>query len=145
MEAVLPSNPIDLFTDSAQQAALAESISPDSLKTPLYKHQRQALTFMIEREKGWALRKENGEIWTIEKDQMGQTVHINHVSGQRQRRPPKEFRGGLLTDAPGLGKTLSIIALVAYEKSQQINSVESTALVTATLLVVPKTRKSGVT
>lgn len=61
------------------------------------------------------------------------------VTDQRQRLPPPEFRGGLLIDAPGLGKTLSVIALLAYQK-ERIASVPGEDKGKTTLLIVPKTR-----
>lgn len=135
-------NPIDLFADSAEQETLMDSATPQALCTELFKHQKQALTFMLQREGGWALKGHHKDIWKQEIDVFGRVIYFNTVSGQKQIRPPKEFRGGLLIDAPGLGKSLSIIALIAStrESQQLVQSGES--LLTTTLLVVPKTRKS---
>ena len=123
-------NPIDLFTDGDDQAGLEEADDPGQLTTKLYKHQKQALTFMLQRERGWALDGHHKDIWS--KDNVaGRPIYLNTISSRRQSKPPPPFRGGLLIDAPGLGKSLSILALVAAGRNQGDKS--------ATLLVVPKT------
>ena len=135
-------NPIDLFADSAEQETLMDAPTPQALSTELYKHQKQALTFMMQRESGWALKEHHKDIWKEETDSFARTVYFNTVSGQKQIRPPKEFRGGLLIDAPGLGKSLSIIALIAYTREHQLRVQSEKSFLTTTLLVVPKTRES---
>jgi SNF2 family DNA or RNA helicase len=42
--------------------------------------------------------------------------YINTISGNRISKTPDEFRGGILADMMGLGKTLSAIALIASDK-----------------------------
>ena len=138
----LSRNPIDLFRDAKEHDALPEAVSPEGLQTRLHRHQRQALTFMMERERGWALQGERADIWKAEKDIMGQIIYLNRVTGQKFRKPPRPFCGGLLTDAPGLGKTLSIIALLIQGSSAPASASEQAASMSATLLVVPKTRES---
>lgn len=132
-------NPIDLFADSVEQDILPETDSPALLKTNLYKHQKQALTFMLEREKGWAMTGHHKDIWREELDTFGRTVYTNGITGQKQLKKPKEFRGGLLTDNPGLGKSLCMIALIANSKDIQQPTATSGSFCAATLLVVPKT------
>lgn len=135
-------NPIDLFADSAEQEDLAVSRSPHALRTELYKHQKQALTFMLLREKGWALKSGlRKDIWRTEIDATGRSVFINTISGQKQVKPPEDFRGGLLIDAPGLGKSLSIISLILSTKVNQGPRGFTDAPLAATLLIVPKTCK----
>lgn len=134
-------NPIDLFADSTEQETLADAASPQALHTVLYKHQKQALTFMMQRERGWGMSGHHKDIWKEETEPSGRVVYFNTVSGQKQIRPPKDFRGGLLTDAPGLGKSLSIIALIASTRESQGQIHNERALLATTLLVVPKTCK----
>lgn len=134
-------NPIDLFADSTEQETLADAASPQALRTDLYKHQKQALTFMMQRERGWAMSGHHKDIWREETEASGRVVYFNTVSGQRQLKPPKSFRGGLLTDAPGLGKSLSIIALIASTRESQGQIQNERTFLTTTLLVVPKTCK----
>jgi len=131
-------NPIDIFLDARQQEHLLEAIPPSDLHTSLYKHQRQALTFMLQRESGWAMDGCHSDIWNEEVDAQGQKIYINNITGQKQMRPPEQFRGGLLIDAPGLGKSLSIIALIAADLEDQ-KRYEQSENRCQTLLVVPKT------
>ena len=132
-------NPIDLFTDTADQEGLEEADSPIDLHTKLYRHQKQALTFMLQREEGWALGGHHRDIWKDERDLAGRITYINTITSRRQHRPPPPFRGGLLIDAPGLGKSLSIIALIAAERRKVNHSGRAKGASLTTLLVVPKT------
>ena len=134
------SNPIDLFADTMIQEALVEADPPRVLSTKLYKHQKQALTFMTQRECGWALSGHRKDVWRRENDALGRVLYQNTISGQQQLKPPAEFRGGLLIDAPGLGKSLSILALIAADAESRGQSIPRTASF-VTLIVVPKTCK----
>lgn len=134
-------NPIDLFADTMGQEGLAEADSPLDLHTNLYKHQRQALTFMLQREEGWALGGHHKDIWKEERDLAGRPTYINTITSRRQTRPPLSFRGGLLIDAPGLGKSLSIIALIAADLRRASLAGHGKGANSTTLLVVPKTRE----
>ena len=148
----IAANPIDFFADTSVRDVLPDAATPCSLSTELYKHQKQALTFMMQRERGWALDGHHRDIWRMEKDLHAETLYQNMISGSTQAKPPRQFRGGLLIDAPGLGKTLSIIALIAAEAQsegctifgavdQPIASAKLDATLGATLVIVPKTRK----
>ena len=139
----ISANPIDLFADSTVQDALADSETPYTLSTELYPHQKQALTFMTQRERGWATDGHHKDIWKREKDEQGQIWYRNLITGLKQTKPPRPFRGGLLIDAPGLGKSLSVLALVAldFERRGQYSSEKVSTC--ATLVIVPKSCKSG--
>ena len=136
-------NPIDFFADTIDQDVLVDTDSPLALRTQLYKHQKQALTFMMQRESGWSMTGERRDIWKAETNDAGRTLYTNTVSGQKQMRPPIDFRGGLLTDAPGLGKSLSIIALIATSNTRADQCKEADSSLAPTLLVVPKTCRSS--
>lgn len=137
----IPANPIDLFADAPVQDALTDADTPQILSTELYKHQKQALTFMTQRERGWALDGHHRDIWKEEKDVVGRVSYVNTISGLRQTRPPDQFRGGLLIDAPGLGKSLSILALIALGVESQAQRISEKASSSTTLVIVPKTCK----
>lgn len=74
----------------------------------------------------------------------------NNVSGRIQHDPPPQFRGGLLADDMGLGKSLSMISLIAanqfvtttkpYSKISERVDI-SCPRVKSTLLVAPPSRK----
>ena len=135
----IPANPIDLFADAAEQDTLSDAYAPQFLSTELYKHQKQALTFMMQRERGWAMDGHHRDIWTEDRDSFGRSTYQNLISGMRQMARPDQFRGGLLVDAPGLGKSLSILALILSDaESEGLNNLECASSST-TLLVVPKT------
>ena len=84
--------------------------------TPLLKHQRQGLYFMVTREKTMEQQaNEKGMVsfWQTKISVGGEKSFFNVITGQDQRTPPPETRGGILADMMGLGKTLSILSLVA--------------------------------
>ena len=139
----ISANPIDLFADAAEQDALSEAYVPQNLSTELYKHQKQALTFMMQRERGWAMDGHHKDIWKEELDSFGHSVYQNLISGMKQRTQPNQFRGGLLIDAPGLGKSLSIIALISSDAESEGQSTRERVPSSTTLLIVPKTCELG--
>ncbi|KAH7068216.1 DNA repair protein rad5, partial [Paraphoma chrysanthemicola] len=114
---------------------LGELDSPAALSTRLLPHQRQALYFMTQRELGWDLSDSSCDIG-----------YRNNITAEVQLCAPEPFRGGILADSMGLGKSCSIIALLVHdigklESSQSIQN-SSTAILGAcealtTLLIVP--------
>ncbi|KAK0110161.1 hypothetical protein ONS95_002813 [Cadophora gregata] len=98
---------------------LPETEPSDIVKTTLFSHQKQALTFMLRREKGWQVNL-LGDIWTSHTDTFGRTKYRNNVNETFQVDRPPSFQGGLLADDMGLGKTLSMIAVIA---SNQVTKV----------------------
>ena len=141
-EPEIPGNHIDLFADASEHDALSDACAPRALSTELYKHQRQALTFMVQRERGWAMDGHHKDIWREERDSFGRSTYQNLISGMKQMTRPDEFRGGLLVDAPGLGKSLSVLALISSDAETENQSLQEYAPASATLLIVPKTRKT---
>ncbi|KAF2103369.1 hypothetical protein NA57DRAFT_32953 [Rhizodiscina lignyota] len=68
--------------------------------------------------------------------------YINNVSGILRHEAPPPFSGGIVSDHMGLGKSLSMIALMASDLEQHFklssdNAVTDERQVSATLLVVP--------
>ncbi|KAH7238304.1 SNF2 family N-terminal domain-containing protein [Fusarium tricinctum] len=99
-----------------------------NILTPLLKHQKQGLFFMMTREKlreAQAHEKTMVSFWQDKWGPSGQKVYFNVITGQNQAKPPAETRGGILADMMGLGKTLSILSLLttstdaAYEWERQ--------------------------
>ncbi|KAL9138566.1 MAG: hypothetical protein Q9175_000194 [Cornicularia normoerica] len=138
-EPEMSANPIDLFADPAEQEALSDAYTPQNLSNLLYKHQKQALTFMMQRERGWAMDGHHKDIWREEHDSFGRSRYQNLISGMKQMTRPDQFQGGLLIDAPGLGKSLSILALISSDAESEGQNVLNLAPSSTTLLVVPKT------
>ncbi|KAI9708050.1 MAG: alpha-1,6-mannosyltransferase [Bogoriella megaspora] len=124
------------------QQFLAEAEMPWPVKTVLLPHQCKALTFMQEREKGWDLNGIRPDIW---KD-AGRGCYLNTVSKETQVGRPPSFQGGILADYMGLGKSLSMISLIASDSTLHQNQPLSASLVPqnsapghlhCTLVVVP--------
>ncbi|KAI0861247.1 SNF2 family N-terminal domain-containing protein [Xylaria cubensis] len=93
---------------------LCEAHQPTAISSIMKKHQKQALTFMMQRERGWAFDQEYIDIWEAHTTDHG-VYFVNRVSNACQDEEPAEFRGGIIADTMGLGKTLTMIALVAAD------------------------------
>ncbi|CZR69489.1 related to global transactivator [Phialocephala subalpina] len=121
---------------------LPETEAPEIVKTPLFRHQKQALTFMMRREQGWGYLEGTRDVWSRQLDRLGRFKYINNVSGQASDEVPPDFRGGLLADDMGLGKTLSMISLIATNQAHpdlgaSIDFGYTKPPMKTTLLVVP--------
>ncbi|KAF2261163.1 hypothetical protein CC78DRAFT_471061 [Lojkania enalia] len=81
----------------------------ERLKTPLLMHQKQALDFMSQRESGPI--PEEFCLWKAYETE-GQPCFRHAVTNQTARIPQTETGGGILADEMGMGKTLSILALI---------------------------------
>jgi SNF2 family DNA or RNA helicase len=80
---------------------------PD-LASVLYKHQRQALHFMMERERPPDYTDMKTSLWT----KISSDSYKHTLTGESLKRPPKLCLGGILADDMGLGKTLEVISLI---------------------------------
>ncbi|KAK4243690.1 P-loop containing nucleoside triphosphate hydrolase protein [Corynascus novoguineensis] len=104
---------LDLLSNGSE---LEETQQPVVIRAALKKHQKQALTFMLRREQGWAFGEKQADVWDF----------LNRVSGAHQNEEPPPFYGGIIADPMGLGKTLTMISLVATDLDR--NSTENTTL-----------------
>ncbi|TVY35125.1 putative SWI/SNF-related matrix-associated actin-dependent regulator of chromatin subfamily A member 3-like [Lachnellula occidentalis] len=95
-----------------------ETDPPNDIVTCLFSHQKQALTFMLRREQGWAMEEGSGDIWTRQNTRFGGVSFLNNVTGAYQDETPPCFQGGLLADDMGLGKTLSMISLIVSNQAE---------------------------
>lgn len=99
--------------------------NPMYISTSLLDYQKQGLRFMTEQEvENHPLLWENDEIkpnsgaggrslWRVRMDDKEGLKYLNRATGHVQVDSPFHTRGGLLADQMGLGKTLTIIALIA--------------------------------
>ncbi|KZS95776.1 hypothetical protein SISNIDRAFT_494062 [Sistotremastrum niveocremeum HHB9708] len=97
----------EVFQSLRSREDLPEATPPASVATTLYPHQKQALTFLLEREgethggnRIWK-RNPSGHSWT------------NIVTQNEVFHEPKEPKSALLADDMGLGKTITCVSLIA--------------------------------
>jgi SWI/SNF-related matrix-associated actin-dependent regulator of chromatin subfamily A3 len=101
----------DIYKSLKRGENLEKMEADSSLRTELLPHQQQALTFMVQREIGPV--SEEFSLWhEIDPGQEGSGFRNRVTNAIAEVRPP-ETGGGVLADAMGLGKTLSVLALVA--------------------------------
>lgn len=77
-------------------------------------------------------------------DNASSASYTNALTGDRHHEPPEDFRGGVLADQMGLGKSLSTIALIACDKDHDRHQTLVSIVpnhVRTTLLVVRAPRK----
>ncbi|RYP64438.1 hypothetical protein DL771_008754 [Monosporascus sp. 5C6A] len=134
---------LDKFLES--KIDLQETEQPSAVKTALKSHQKQALTFMLRRETGWAFQGPEADIWSIVDNANGR-FYVNAISEIGSSEPPPQLHGGIIADPMGLGKTLTMIALAATDLSvgsiqgqplQEDDAVEHKRPVSTTLIIVP--------
>ncbi|KAM0483624.1 hypothetical protein ACHAPX_002116 [Trichoderma viride] len=120
----------------------AETQQPGSIRTSMKSHQLQALTFMLQREQGWAWDGSRADLWEHSLGSTG-SYFVNKISNAVQTETPPQFFGGIIADPMGLGKTLSMMALIATDLQFDQNDPSSVTGASAeessghTLIVVP--------
>ncbi|XTI84482.1 putative hydrolase [Cenococcum geophilum] len=107
-------SPKDLLEILNTEEDLLEAKQPHGLRTTLSRHQKQALTFMNRREKVWNLNSNAMDLWKEIKSTRGRAF-VNQVTETCRSEPPPQFSGGILADPMGLGKTLTMISLIASD------------------------------
>lgn len=108
--------------DQLQSAENIPEMEPPSIvSTPLLRHQKQALWYMMEKEKRRKFgprEEDNNSLWRIKYSPSGAKRYREVISGTVLDEEPPQSLGGLLADMMGLGKTLSILSLVASSLGQ---------------------------
>ncbi|KAK3324554.1 SNF2 family N-terminal domain-containing protein [Cercophora scortea] len=120
---------------------LAEAAQPRGIKTPLARHQKESLTFMIRRESKCVFDGSDAEIWEAIQGREGK-AYLNRVSQEVQDQEPPQFQGGIIADPMGLGKTLSMISLIATDTERALRASQRHGLTpeyktAPSLVVVP--------
>ena len=106
---------IGMFDNLQQSEQLPEMDSDPRVITELLSHQRQGLYFLTNKEKARVFGEQeeaNNSLWRIKYHPDGRTTYYNVITGQEERTQPPEVLGGILADMMGLGKTLSMLALI---------------------------------
>ncbi|KAI8826891.1 SNF2 family N-terminal domain-containing protein [Fimicolochytrium jonesii] len=102
---------IDALYNAITSAENLQEAEPDSrLVTPLYKHQRQALHFMMQREQPVNFSDSadaTRSIWRKTPDGYRDVITETLVQDE-----PNQCLGGILADDMGLGKTIEVISLL---------------------------------
>ena len=115
---------MSVFDSLTRSEDLPEMEPDSSITTPLLKHQRQGLYFMMNREKPRDLHVHEETMvsfWQTKRGPAGQTLYLNVITNQTQTKRPAETQGGILADMMGLGKTLSILSLIttSFESARE--------------------------
>ena len=113
---------------------------------------------MQQREQVWTFEGSDSDLWIKEADETGGIMYVipiiimtlplttssytNLITSNSQSSMPPESRGGLLADKMGLGKSLTMISLIAlnpakYEEPVIFTSQGTIRRVKSTLVVVP--------
>ena len=98
-----------IYSSLTQGQSLGGIEGDNRLKTQLLTHQKQALEFMSQRENGPIAEKYR--LWGPG-EQEGRPCQRHVITNQASQLEYPETGGGILADEMGMGKTLSILALV---------------------------------
>ncbi|KAL1912235.1 hypothetical protein Sste5344_002068 [Sporothrix stenoceras] len=112
---------LNVFDSMANAEDLPEMDPNPIVTTQMLRHQKQGLYFMTHRELPRAEQsksKLSSSIWQKKTSITNQTIYYNVITGQHESQAPSETLGGILADMMGLGKTLSILSLVASSGAQ---------------------------
>ncbi|GAA5987310.1 hypothetical protein JCM5350_008142 [Sporobolomyces pararoseus] len=102
---------------------LEQVTPPPVVSTKLYPHQKQALSFLLDREKEIEIPAKDPpgkepmmvSLWQRVNDTYGKCIAWQNVVSDLRisgNRPPPQARGAILADDMGLGKTIVVISLV---------------------------------
>ncbi|KAG0215198.1 hypothetical protein BGX33_001363 [Mortierella sp. NVP41] len=110
-------NQIDGVFKGLRSATDLPEVEPAStMATKMYRHQKQALYFLLEREKqeDYADNEKNKltSLWRVRQQLHRHPTYLNVVTSQETTLKPTSMRGGILADDMGLGKTITVISLI---------------------------------
>ena len=147
------SDVLGVFESITKSDTLPE-LEPDArITTSLLGHQKQALHFMVDREREVECNEDeegnsSNPLWRFTVKGNGRKVWYNIITGHEEQEPPKSTLGGILADMMGLGKTLSVLSTVTYtleDAAQWVDTSDTSSTkdgvklrnVKTTLLVCP--------
>ena len=135
-----------LNLESSEDQDLGETEPPATFRTELYIHQKQALTWMLDREgigSGLEKNMEMNHLWEEYQLEDGVKLYFNACSGQISTTFPRtaqSCRGGVLADEMGLGKTVMMAALIHTNPpshSPKAKKAKADRMDGRTLVIVP--------
>ncbi|KAJ6587041.1 SNF2 family N-terminal domain-containing protein [Mycena vulgaris] len=115
----------------------------NDLAVDLLKHQSQALQWAVERENPTLPKTESDkpvQFWQLRKNGT-KTYYFNLATKSPQETPPILGRGALCADAMGLGKTLTMLALIIATKPDVHPDFSNSTLIVAPLSVISNWEK----
>ncbi|KAM0548185.1 hypothetical protein ACHAPJ_009983 [Fusarium lateritium] len=128
--------------DNTRELELVEG--GDRVTRQLLRHQKEALGFMLERESGNI--NDKYRLWQEIVREDGKVQYKHKITKRRKDIRPEEKGGGILADDMGMGKSLSILALVmktldngqewARQKNSEHKGRKSLTYSRSTLIVV---------
>ncbi|KAK3806278.1 MAG: SNF2 family N-terminal domain-containing protein [Benniella sp.] len=110
-------NQIDGVFKGLRSATDLPQVEPASMiASTMYRHQKQALYFLMEREKqeDYSDNEKNKltSLWRVRQQLHRHPTYLNVVTNQETSLKPTSMRGGILADDMGLGKTITVISLI---------------------------------
>ncbi|KXS94617.1 hypothetical protein AC578_10641 [Pseudocercospora eumusae] len=119
----------NMFDNLAKNEAIPSMESnKDIIATDLMEHQKKALSFLFEHERSDFDGNELPvhALWRYRAKNTGQPAWYHVITGQEVTEKPKPVQGGILADVMGLGKTLSILALIAGTRTAAVRFRQQT-------------------
>ncbi|KAF7376249.1 DNA repair protein rad5 [Mycena sanguinolenta] len=115
----------------------------NGLVVNLLKHQSQALQWALERENPVLPKAESDkpvQFWQLKKNG-SKSYYFNLATKTPQESPPELGRGALCADSMGLGKTLTMLALILATKADVPKGFSNSTLIVAPLSVLSNWEK----
>ncbi|KAL9679753.1 hypothetical protein QQ045_017619 [Rhodiola kirilowii] len=129
------------YVMECDKADAGVGLSPpaDVIKLELYDHQKQGLRWMIDREE-WPDSDDGSELPPFWEEKDG--LYKADLSFLVTLKRPQMIRGGILADESGMGKTLTLLSLIAYTKHSRTNSAAAAAACTSHVKKKQKVEKN---
>ncbi|KAI9357016.1 SNF2 family N-terminal domain-containing protein [Zopfochytrium polystomum] len=105
---------IEAVYQALSSAEDLKEMEPDPhVLTPMYKHQKQALCFLTEKEMDVDFRTYDPKrsMWKLDNNTF---KHL--ITNEKMSTTPRQVRGGILADDMGLGKTIETISLIVTSR-----------------------------
>lgn len=111
-----------MFDKISNDEALPElEANTDIIKTPLLDHQKKGLAFLVDHERSNIdvdAESSKHSLWKYQPDGRGRPSWYHVITGHETNEKPQGIQGGILADVMGLGKTLSILSLIAETRDE---------------------------